>query len=233
MTIEFKPWPKIARLNRNIIVTEKIDGTNAAVVIVAETFGTSVKEDPNCVAVILGTDFAEDGFPNTEYHVYAQSRTRFITPGKQTDNYGFAAWVEKNAQALVELLGEGAHYGEWWGSGIQSGYGLKGGERHFSLFNTGRWADFDHPWDGTDLWNDDVPGLGVVPVLYEGPFSEAAIQEALENLRTHGSLAARFDRPEGIVVFHTASRESYKVTLKGDEAPKGPAGHAKDEERAA
>lgn len=31
--IEFKEFPKIARLNREVIVTEKIDGTNAAVVI--------------------------------------------------------------------------------------------------------------------------------------------------------------------------------------------------------
>jgi len=48
--IEFQPWPKIARLNRDIIVTEKIDGTNAAILIL------------------------EDG------RVAAQSRKRLITP---------------------------------------------------------------------------------------------------------------------------------------------------------
>jgi hypothetical protein len=26
---EFEPWPKIARLNRHIVVTEKVDGTNS------------------------------------------------------------------------------------------------------------------------------------------------------------------------------------------------------------
>ena len=31
--IEFKEFPKIARLNREVIVTEKIDGTNAAVIV--------------------------------------------------------------------------------------------------------------------------------------------------------------------------------------------------------
>lgn len=36
MTLEFQPWPKIARLNRDIVITEKIDGTNAAVHINAE-----------------------------------------------------------------------------------------------------------------------------------------------------------------------------------------------------
>jgi hypothetical protein len=93
--IEFKAWPKIARLNRRMIITEKIDGTNAAVIV------------------------TEGG------QVYAQSRTRLITPGKTTDNFGFAAWVEQNKVFLAERLGPGYHYGEWWGVGIQRGYGLR------------------------------------------------------------------------------------------------------------
>lgn len=48
--LTFEPWPKIARLNRDCIITEKIDGTNAAVIV------------------------TEDG------RVGAQSRTRLITP---------------------------------------------------------------------------------------------------------------------------------------------------------
>ena len=31
MPIEFKEWPKTPRLLRNITITEKIDGTNAAI----------------------------------------------------------------------------------------------------------------------------------------------------------------------------------------------------------
>ncbi len=30
---EFKAWPKIARLNRDMVITEKIDGTNACVIV--------------------------------------------------------------------------------------------------------------------------------------------------------------------------------------------------------
>lgn len=33
MTLEFQPFPKIARLSREVIVTEKIDGTNASICI--------------------------------------------------------------------------------------------------------------------------------------------------------------------------------------------------------
>ncbi len=31
MNLPFVPWPKIARLNRDIVITEKIDGTNAQI----------------------------------------------------------------------------------------------------------------------------------------------------------------------------------------------------------
>lgn len=48
---EFVPFPKIPRLNRPVVVTEKIDGTNA------------------CIVVTDGG------------HVLAQSRKRFIAPG--------------------------------------------------------------------------------------------------------------------------------------------------------
>lgn len=49
-TPTFQPFPKIPRLNRNVIITEKIDGTNACVIV------------------------TEDG------QVHAQSRSRLITP---------------------------------------------------------------------------------------------------------------------------------------------------------
>ena len=111
--IEFKAWGKIARLNREVIITEKLDGTNSAVII------------------------TEDG------EFGAQSRNRLIYPGKATDNYGFAQWAEDNKEALIKALGVGHHYGEWWGSGIARGYGLTGNDKRWSLFNVSRYADTD------------------------------------------------------------------------------------------
>ncbi len=64
--------------------------------------------------------------------MFIGSRTRWITA--QDDNHGFARWVEGNKQELLKL-GAGRHFGEWWGSGIQRGYGLQKGEKRFSLFN--------------------------------------------------------------------------------------------------
>lgn len=173
----FTRFPKIARLRRDIVVTEKIDGTNAAVVI------------------------EDDG------QVYAQSRKRFVTP--VDDNFGFAAWVAGNAIELADILGPGTHFGEWWGNGIQRGYGME--TRQFSLFNTGRWGDAE-----VTEW-----GLTVVPVLYEGTFSEEFINNSLTLLARCGSYASPgFMDPEGVVIYHTAANEMFKVTLQNDESPK-------------
>jgi hypothetical protein len=227
--IEFEPFPEIPRLNRTITVTEKIDGTNAAILIVPLEeieHTTTVDDDGRQVhtyegpRAIVSVNLGEGGL----FAVFAQSRRRLITP--KDDNYGFAGWVERNAEQLVLALGAGRHFGEWWGAGIQRKYGLTGPDKRFSLFNTGRWDQFE-AFEG-------VPGLGVVPVLYEGPYSQARIEGAENALRSFGSVAAPgFRNPEGIVIYHHALRSQFKITLEGDEAPKGADGHALDEERSA
>jgi hypothetical protein len=207
--IEFRPWPKIARLNRDITVTEKIDGTNAAILI------AEVDPDSDPGEFEISNVWDDTSVDERLLGIYAQSRTRFITPGQ--DNHGFAAWVWANATGLVNTLGPGRHFGEWWGSGINRGYGLPQGEKRFSLFNTSKWRDVDLT---------TVPGLRVVPVLYEGPFSQNEIIIAQADLQLGGSYAAEcegvtFMDPEGVVVFHVAANEMFKVTIKGDEKPKG------------
>ncbi len=134
------------------------------------------------------------------------SRNRWITP--QSDNYGFATWATEHESELRKL-GPGRHFGEWWGSGIQRRYGLS--EKRFSLFNAGRWAS-------ADAVEHALPScVGVVPILYHGTMSDEAVASCMERLRTEGSVAAPgFMDPEGIVVFHIASRSLYKVTLGND-----------------
>lgn len=152
---EFKPWPKIKRLNRDIIISEKIDGTNAAIGIVPETYETA------------GPGGGSETVSTGRMLVYAQSRTRLIKPGK-TDNVGFAGWVEKHKDLLAQHLGEGLHFGEWWGCGIQRGYDLS--ERRFSLFQTTRW---NRPEGALALEALRAAGVAVstVPVLYIGPWT--------------------------------------------------------------
>jgi RNA ligase-like protein len=109
---KFTPMPKIGRISRGCVITEKIDGTNASIYI------GSAETDGNEGLFLAG------------------SRTRWITPSD--DNYGFARWAYAHKDELV-ALGPGHHFGEWWGKGIQRNYGLE--EKRFSLFNVGRWRD--------------------------------------------------------------------------------------------
>lgn len=200
MLLEFEKFNKIARLNRQIVVTEKIDGTNAQIAILDRSeVDQSVLDHPT-------VPFMSVSLNGEDYLIIAGSRNRWIS--SKSDNFGFARWVSTNREQLVTGLGIGRHYGEWWGSGIQRRYDLN--EKRFSLFNTNRWNDSNLP---------DI--CSVVPVLYSGLFSQDAIDATLEHLRTYGSVAApNFMRPEGIVVWHTAARTLFKVTLENDEVPK-------------
>lgn len=174
----FIAFSKIPRLSREIIVTEKIDGTNASVLI------------------------SDDGL-----EIQAGSRTRWIRVGD--DNAGFAGWVETNKEELLKL-GPGHHFGEWWGRGIQRGYGLQ--EKRFSLFNTARWSD--------DLTRPKC--CSVVPVLYQGVFTEISILNALLDLKFEGSKAAPgFMNPEGVIIYHVAGNLMFKKTLDKDDEWKG------------
>lgn len=217
MELAFQAWPKTPRLFRDIVITEKIDGTNAAIQIHEVNFGESLRYENKVpiTTVVSGEELDEDGFPLKEYIVLAQSRKRLISP--LMDNFGFAAWVYANAAALVRTLGPGVHFGEWWGSGIQRGYGLPKGEKRFSLFNVKRYD--------TPCFNpEEIPGLGVVPVLFKGVFSEDSILWTLDSLQMQGSAAADFPKPEGIVIYHTQSGQVYKVLIENDEVPKSLVG---------
>lgn len=180
MTQEFEAFPKMARLSREIIITEKIDGTNAQICITEDN------------EFLVG------------------SRTRWITP--ENDNFGFAKWAYDHRDELIEGLGIGKHFGEWWGQGIQRGYSLT--EKRFSLFNVSRWSD------------DSIrPACcSVVPTLYRGEFNEARINGVISILAADGSIAAPgFMKPEGIIVFHTAANIGFKKTIEKDEVPKSMA----------
>lgn len=178
MTEEFIPFPKIPRWStQHIVITEKIDGTNAQVYINEE-----------CTEFRCG------------------SRSKWITEGD--DNYGFARWCNENRDAILSL-GKGQHFGEWYGSGIQRGYGLP--TKRFVLFNTLRW--------GTPEQQERLAQtpIGLVPVLYQGPFSDTKIEECLSDLGTYGSrVVPTWMDPEGIVIYMPGSRSLFKYTLSGN-----------------
>lgn len=220
--ITFEAWPKTPRLNnRGTTITEKIDGTNAAVVIIPvnaiEAWGR------------LCTDYG--GFAwvddtvrkDITYVVGAQSRKRLIRPGD--DNAGFATWVSQNVDELVDLLGPGRHFGEWWGQGIQRRYGMD--RKVFSLFNTHKWGKIATERLDWHSRARDI-NMSVVPLLWEGKFSDVVVDMSIGSLRQNGSYAAAewgfAGQPaEGIILRHRELGGNLKVLLENDDIPKGVA----------
>jgi hypothetical protein len=214
VSIEFQAWPKTPRLRKagSTTITEKIDGTNACVVI------KLYEADDHDDALRSGQATSTVDSAGFAHVVYAQSRNRIIYPG--SDNAGFAGWVWDWAYELVSLLGLGRHYGEWWGQGIQRRYGMD--RKVFSLFNVNRWEQAGEEWyeQATDI------NMDLVPVLYRGVFSDVEIDKALNALRENGSIAAaswdKFgQKAEGIVLRHSELGGNLKVMLENDDIPKG------------
>lgn len=191
---EFKGWGSTTRENKNKTVTEKIDGTNACIVIY-------------------------DG------KVTAQSRKRVITP--DDDNYGFARWVYDNAGVLMDTLGFGYHYGEWFGEGIQKNpLGIEG--KRFALFHATKYTEAN----GYEL--NKVDGLETVPLLHHGQCDVWTIPDIMADLQDFGSKvvgAARhvyessiiegftYDRAvaaEGIIIWNNETKTRTKMLLEGD-----------------
>lgn len=218
--MNFKPFPKMARLSRECVVSEKLDGTNASVYI-AEV---SQYDDDWCSV----HTWEEDG---RLFAMFAGCRTRWVIPSN--DNFGFASWVVANAVELRKL-GAGHHFGEWYGSGIQRKYGLD--HRRFALFNTLRWhntgdypivasrAQFDK--HGNEISPEKLtveapPCCSVVPLLYQGEFHSDAVENCLAELQDCGSRAVPgFPDPEGVVVYHIAAGVGFKKLIKNDDSPK-------------
>ena len=192
--MEFTEFPKMARLSRDVIVTEKIDGTNAQVFI------------------------SEDG------QIMAGSRTRWITPQDDNFGFAAWVEAHRDELLTLgpgrhfgEWWGQGIqrNYGL-----TEKRFSLFNVQR-WALHGTEpqRIATAD---PRVEKWQSVLPACcDLVPVLYRGVFDTAAVERAIETLRLTGSAAAPgFMKPEGVVVFHTAGNVGFKKTLVKDELPK-------------
>lgn len=180
----FVPFPKIPRLFRDVIITEKIDGCNAKILI------------------------CRSG------EIFAGGRNRWLMPkisktgGPDPDQFGFAEWVAEREEDLWEELGVGLHAGEWFGHRINRGYGLD--HRRFALFNP------SVDWEPKHCHS--------VPILYEGPFDTDVVNRKVRELNDFGSVAVPgYRSPEGVMTYHTASRQIFKTTCLNDDQWKGAA----------
>ena len=130
--------------------------------------------------------------------VGVQSRRRMITPSD--DNYDFAKWVAANNDDLLSL-GDGYHYGEWIGEGIQKNpHQITG--REFYLFTTHRWQD----------GNPNRPKCcKVVPVLFEGILTPVLLDRIMSVLAAEG--VANNVVKEGVIIYYHTFRNYTKYTF--------------------
>lgn len=181
--MEFESFASIEVLESLVTISEKIHGTNAQIAI------------------------SEEGSATWNKQIFAGSRTRWITP--DDDNYGFARWVYDNKDDLIKLLGPGRHFGEWFGAGIGTGYGLK--EKRFALFNTHRWTQAHK--EGLLL-----PRMDVVPELYKGTFTPTIVKETMDKLKANGSaLVPGYRKPEGVVMYFSRTQSYFKQVFDKEE----------------
>jgi len=192
---EFQDFPKMARLSRRAIITEKIDGTNAQIFI------------------------GEDG------SIKVGSRTRWITPDDDNFGFAAWAQENREdllklgaGRHFGEWWGRGIQRGyalnerrfslfnaiRWAAHGTPVKQIENGDSRIIKM-------------------QDQAPACcHVVPILYDGMFSTDATNHAIFTLDVNGSSAAPgFMKPEGIVVFHVAGNVGFKKTIEKDDQWKG------------
>jgi hypothetical protein len=203
--MKFKPMSKIGRNALTMYVTEKLDGSNSSIHIFLDT-PEDVSGFPYAPTAIVGN-----------HHIYTASRKRWIAPAEDTDekgsdNFGFAKWVKDNAVELVNL-GEGSHFGEWVGPGIQKNpHQLE--EKTFYLFNNYRWgAACTAKNEGHKNVFPDC--AQVVPHLLTHTYGQDAIETAMIELAAHGSHIG--GKPEGIMIYLPEADHYQKVTFEFSE----------------
>lgn len=191
--MEFNEFPKMARLSRECIVTEKIDGTNAQI----------IKEGD----VLIAGSRTRYISPAEDNHGFAawveEHREELLT---LPDGRHFGEWWGRGIQRSYGLK--------------EKRFSLFNVLRFHLHGETPREeATADPRIVKTTI--ELPPCLGLVPLLRRGIFCTAMIEEALEELKLGGSRAVPgFMRPEGVVCYHIAAGVGFKKTIEKDEVPK-------------
>jgi hypothetical protein len=190
----FTEFPKMARLTRECIITEKLDGTNAQVLITEDR------------------------------QLFAGSRTRWVTPEQDNYGFAAWVQAHREellqlgpGRHFGEWWGQGIQrkYGlaeKRWSLFNVARWCLHGAEPQQIPTADPRVVKCQETLP---------PCCSLVPVVYRGTFTTDACEQSLTRLRNEGSLAAPgFMNPEGIVCFHVAANVGFKKTLQHDEQPK-------------
>jgi hypothetical protein len=190
----FTPFPKMARLQREVIISEKIDGTNAQIYI------------------------TDDG------RMLTGSRTRWISPEDDNFGFAAWARDNKDELMQLgpgHHFGEWWGRGIQRNYGLdERKFSLFNVSRWCLHNETPKQIPTADP--RIVKMQDILPACCyLVPILRRGINISTLAESALYELSQRGSLAAPgFMNPEGIVVFHTAGNVGFKMTLDNDGVPK-------------
>jgi len=190
----FSQFPKMARLSREIIITEKIDGTNAQVLV---------------------TDGKVFAGSRTRWITPQDDNYGFA---RWVDDHRDELLALGPGQHFGEWWGKGINRNYGLDERRFSLFNVRRWALHGTEPKTYPTQD-----PRITKTQDVLPACcGLVPVLYEGPFNMYEVETELICLREMGSQAAPgFLKPEGVVVFHTAANMCFKKTIEKDEQPKG------------
>lgn len=193
--MEFEKFGKIPRFNRKVVVTEKIDGTNAQIYIDenGEMFVGSSKR------WITPTD------DNYSFAQWCEDNKPELLKLGHGRHYG--EWWGKGIQRNYGLE--------------ERRFSMFNTRRWCLCGQIPKKIENADP--RIEKIQDILPTcVGLIPVLWEGLFEYLNIDFILDTLKACGSLAAPgFMKPEGIVIYHVAGNLLFKKTIEKDEEYKG------------
>jgi len=200
MDTQFVGFPKIPRLSREIVITEKIDGTCGQ--IFWDETGTFMLVGSKGRWITTSDDnygFARWASDNVE-------ELKKLGPGRHLGEW-WGQGIQRN-YGLKEKRFSLFNTTRW-------------DQKMFNKFKIEPWERGDRK----DLRPEFVTPpdcCHVVPVLTWGEFHSDLVTATMKCLEEHGSYAAPgFMNPEGIVIWHSAGNLLFKKTIKDDQKYKG------------
>ena len=195
MTPTFKEFPKMARLSRECVITEKIDGTNASVFI---------DDDGNIMAGSRARWITpeDDNFGFAAWVRDNADDLRNLGPGHHFGEW-WGSGIQRN-YGLKERRFSLFNVGRWHQQGEVARL-IQTGDPRIMKETTAAPAC-----------------CHVVPIIWRGIFGTDMVDIAVAELASLGSIAEPgFMKPEGVVVYHAAAGIGFKKTIEKDHEPKG------------
>ena len=194
-TTDFIEFPKIARYSRDVVVTEKIDGTNGCVFI--EESGMVMKVGSRT----RWLSDSEDNFGFYKWCMTHREELLALGPGRHFGEW-WGSGIQRN-YGLNEKRFSLFNVQRWCSYGTIPAQIPCGDPRIVKMQTT-------------------LPEcVGLVPVLWKGAFDILPLEALMRHLIEGGSQAAPgFMKPEGLVIHHIQGKTSFKKTIEKDSEPK-------------